>query len=129
MGTLLNGFSKILKGKFKLRLDNLTIRIIQIKVLLKEPCTVGQSQSTNLEDKLQNREFCRRTEKPEEQGTKILWNVIKFISVTKSIRWWDPCTQHGQERGGAGSHCSEGAGVVYSGEKKAQEHLSLSTTS
>lgn len=58
MRTPLNGFFKILKGKFKLRLDNQPIRIIQIKVWLKKPYIIGQSQSTNLEDKPQDRKFC-----------------------------------------------------------------------
>lgn len=58
MGTPSNRFFKTLKGKFELRLDNLPVGIIQIEVWLKKPCVIGQSQSTNLEDKLQNRKFC-----------------------------------------------------------------------
>lgn len=64
---------------------------------------------------------------PEEQGTKHLLYVI--ISVTKRVMWWDQCTEHGQQRGGAENNYSEGTDVVYRGEKKAQEDLSLSITS
>lgn len=85
MRTPLNGFSKILKGKFKLRLDNLKIpiKVIQIKVWLKKnPCITGQSQSKNLEDKLKIGNFAE----PEEQRTKLFMNdQVHFSYKTSKV--------------------------------------------
>lgn len=45
MATPLKGFSKILKGRLKLRLHNPPIRIIQIKVWLKNPVSLARARA------------------------------------------------------------------------------------
>lgn len=124
METPLNGFFKIPKGKFKLRLDNLPIRIIQIKVWLKKPCIIGQRQSTNPEDQLQNREFfwprragnqafteCDQVHSSHKKGNMVGSMHTEWPTKRRS---WNPLRKY-----------SEGTGVAYCGEKKGQEDFSL----